>query len=187
MKQRDHRALAYYLRAHFSEQVLLADRRWRLFLMGSVCPDYNPFTYMRGMGKSHGMLGHNLPYSEEYIQKQLIKLQRKGVHSAWDFFRLGRLMHYLADSFTYPHTLSKGIPMELHRAYEWRLHRLMKLLLRNGERREWLLPTTQDKDLVAFLRRQRNVYESMEKSVKSDCVRIILVCSTVFASLCKIK
>ena len=186
MKQRDHRALAYYLQEVFSEKDFLEGWRWRFFLIGNICPDYNLFTYMRGMRKSRGMLGHNLPYSQEYIQKRLKKLQRDGIRSFRDFFLLGTLMHYLADSFTYPHTLSKGIPIELHRAYEWRLHSLMKARLQEKER-EVLFPSCQRNDLISFLGSKRNEYEKMERGVRTDCMMILSVCTAVFEVLCKIE
>ena len=75
----------------------------RLFLFGCVEPDINPFTYMRGSVRHRFLQGHNAENARKHFQKLLERLSRSGVHSPWQWFALGTLIHYAADSFTFPH------------------------------------------------------------------------------------
>lgn len=53
-------------------------------------------------------------------------------HSAWDYFRLGTAIHYIADAFTAPHNgFWTGSLLE-HSAYETALHREFKAMLESA-------------------------------------------------------
>ncbi len=184
MKQKDHKALAYFLLDGVRDRHLWK-RSWhrRFFLVGCVIPDYIPFTYLRGFRKSRAMRGHNQPYSGEHIRKSMEKLQLGGVNRFRDCFRLGTLMHYLADSFTFPHTVGFEGSMRDHRQYERELHTLFsQYLARLDFKHSLALPM--ETALSDFLCRSRAEYEKREQGCEGDCRQIVSACAGVFHALC---
>ncbi len=185
MKKQDHKALAHYLLESVGSG-LLCERRLhrRLFLIGCVGPDYIPLTYLRGFRQSRAMLGHNTRYSMAHIQKSIKRLQRRGVRSLRDCFRLGTLMHYLADSFTFPHTEGFSGDMKEHRRYERDLHACFAGHLAIAEEGCVECGTARE-GVLSFLRNRREAYEAhAEKTCARDAGQIICACRGVFSALC---
>ncbi len=184
MKQKDHRALARFL----SDSVGKSHRiggRWhrRFFVLGCILPDYLPFTYLHGFARSRAMLGHNTPYSASLIRKRIRRLQRRGIRTLADSFLLGTLMHYLADSFTYPHNERFQGNMSAHRSYEKRLHGNFTRLLAqaNTQKRH---PAAIEDALLDVLCRHRAEYECLPPSPDEDSRVILHACSEIFTGLC---
>ena len=95
-------------------------RRFELaFLFGSFQPDCNPFSYLKGSLRARKFGGHNYTNSREYIYDHIQRLQQR--HKAWtmwQYYTLGKLTHYLADAFTYPHNENFPDTMLDHHRYE---------------------------------------------------------------------
>ena len=183
MKHRDHRLLGQYLLSIRPEQWREEGQR-RAFLVGCVLPDYNPFTYLRGIAESRRMVGHNARYSEKHIEKVAHRLQRKGIRGVADAYALGTLIHYLADSFTYVHTESFREGMREHNRYERELRNVFPILLMDQLRHT---PPAPVDDLLGFLKTERVRYDGYPKSMKNDAIRILRVCAVVFCSICREK
>lgn len=94
----------------------------KVFISGCIEPDLNMFSYLRGSLKFQKFRGHNYNSSSNYTVHVLEKLQGKSHWSLKDCYRLGKLMHYLSDAFTYPHNDSFTGTLWEHRVYEARLH-----------------------------------------------------------------
>ena len=184
MKQKDHQALGMYLLDRVGADVFEGRAlRRRLFLLGCICPDYLPFTYLRGFWQSRAMRGHDLPYSKRRIQKSIRRLHQRGVMRLRDSFALGTLMHYLSDSFTFVHTEAFTGSMQTHRLYERALHQSFLRVL--GEREPSLVPISDtDRGPFAFLENQRREYLESAPSVEHDCRRIVHACTGIFQTLC---
>ncbi len=183
MKRKDHQALAHFL----MEQTGICSIReqpWhrRLFLCGCITPDYLPNTYFCGFGKEHTMRGHHAAYSYKKIGKILERLQKRGVKRLRDCFRLGLLMHYVSDSFTYPHTDAFEGTMKEHRKYEKTLH---------GYFGEYLcgiqvsLPGTIGIDGAEILTESRQAYDADIVCLERDCNYILNACVQLFSALCR--
>ena len=99
-----------------------------------------------------------------------------------DFYRLGTLMHYLADAFTYPHTDAFCGDLQAHRAYERELHETFSSYLRQN--RAVADETPLKRSLTAQLLNRRNAYENNEVSCEGDCKQILHNCTEVFFALC---
>ena len=184
MKQKDHKALAYYLMDYAGEG-LLWKKTWhrRFFLLGCVSPDYIPFTYLRGFRQSHAMRGHNACYSGEHIRKRIHTLQNRGINGFRDCFALGTLIHYLADSFTYPHTKGFCGTMREHRRYENILHETFLKYLSHAKLKEpshIALPSL----LSERLQKSRREYDRLGGSYELDCKQILTSCTDIFQVLC---
>ena len=91
--------------------------RWA-FLFGSFQPDCNPFTYLKGSLRAYKFRGHNYSNSQPYIAAHIERLQRRASWTMWQYYTLGKLTHYLADAFTYPHNENFPDTMLDHHRYE---------------------------------------------------------------------
>ena len=76
---------------------------------GSIMPDILVYTYIKG---------HEYSGSFEKIKSKILKLEEKGKWSIRSCYRLGYLLHYLEDYFTYPHNNNFTLGLMKHREYE---------------------------------------------------------------------
>ena len=123
MQKRSHKLLASTLLVHHQG---FASRWFELaFLFGSFQPDCNPFTYLRGSLHARAFRGHNFSNSQIFINRQIKKLRHRSRWTIRQYYILGKLTHYLADAFTYPH--NEHFPGSLleHRRYEARLRQYL--------------------------------------------------------------
>ena len=120
MRLVSHIVIARYVADAFS--ITGAERK--AFIAGSVEPDCVMLTYFRGLGKGRGINGHSWENISPFLPDLIGKVSSSGTPVLM-FFHLGRLCHYLVDSFTYPHnSCFKGTLAE-HMAYEHSLHRFL--------------------------------------------------------------
>ena len=117
MQKRSHTLLAAAL---LKNQNGLRARRYELaFLFGSFEPDCNPLSYLKGSLRSRKFRGHNYTNSDHYIANRIQRLQnRKKAWTCWQYYTLGKLTHYLADAFTYPHNENYQEGLLDHHQYE---------------------------------------------------------------------
>ena len=101
MQKRSHKLLAATLLEN--TQGFQARRFELAFLFGSFQPDCNPLTYSKGSLRAYKFRGHNYSSSQHYIYSRISRLQRRQRWTIWQYYTLGKLTHYLADAFTYPH------------------------------------------------------------------------------------
>ena len=116
MQKRSHKLLASaLLRSH---QGFCARRYELAFLFGSFQPDCNPLTYLKGSRRGKRLGGHNFSNSQLYIYDHIRRLQQRDRWTMWQYYTLGKLTHYLADAFTYPHNENFPDTMLDHHRYE---------------------------------------------------------------------
>ncbi|MCI2056293.1 MAG: zinc dependent phospholipase C family protein [Oscillibacter sp.] len=116
MQKRSHKLLARTLLdgcAGFSK------KRFELaFVFGSFQPDCNPLSYLKGSLRAKKLMGHNYSNSQRYIDAHIDRLQRRNRWTIWQYYTLGKLTHYLADAFTFPHNDTYPDSLVAHRHYE---------------------------------------------------------------------
>ena len=127
MRTIDHLLLGQYLLERYGAPQLRRHRR--AFLLGCVEPDYNVFSYLRGMRYYGKFRGHNAENSSAFLSRCFEDFGGKALRSAWDYFRLGAMLHYAADAFTAPHNRFWTGGLLEHRDYEAALHRKFGALL----------------------------------------------------------
>ena len=93
----------------------------KVFLLGCTEPDKNPATYIKGSLRSRWMRGHNYSNANRYIMRLARRLDQKERFSPWDCYRLGKLIHYCQDAFTFAHDERFPKDLKAHRQYEVRL------------------------------------------------------------------
>lgn len=134
MQKRSHKLLASTLLE--SEHGFSARRFELAFLFGSFQPDCNPLSYLKGSIRAHTFRGHNYTNSQRYITSRILRLQRRDRWTMWQYYTLGKLTHYLADAFTYPHNENYEDSMLCHHQYETDLRAYLESYLTNRTLRQ---------------------------------------------------
>ena len=135
MQKRSHKLLAAPLLS--CEHGFRAKRYELAFLFGSFQPDCNPLTYLKGSRRAYKLRGHNFTNSQPYINAHIKLLQQRTRWNIWQYYTLGKLTHYLADAFTYPHNENYPESLLDHRRYEDELRQyLAEYLSQRTLRRE---------------------------------------------------
>ena len=129
MQKRSHKLLASAL---LRDQAGFGSRRHDLaFLFGSFQPDCNPLSYLKGSLHAHKFQGHHFLNSHRYINTRIRRLQHCNRWTIWQYYTLGKLTHYLADAFTYPHNENFRLGIRMHRRYETQLRQYLAVYLSN--------------------------------------------------------
>jgi hypothetical protein len=116
MQKRSHKLLA---RTLLDSCDGFEKKRFELaFLFGSFQPDCNPLTYFKGSIHGKTLMGHNFTNSQKYIERRIERLQNRSKWHVWQYYTLGKLTHYLADAFTFPHNETYHENIAAHRRYE---------------------------------------------------------------------
>ena len=130
MKKRSHKLLATTL---LKNENGFRSKRFELaFLLGSFQPDCNPLSYLKGSLRASKFRGHNYSNSRFYIKNHIQRLQRRKRWTMWQYYTLGKLTHYLADAFTYPHNENYPESLIAHRQYEDNLRMYLAEYLQNA-------------------------------------------------------
>lgn len=177
MQKRSHKLLASALLR--SQQGFCAKRFEFAFLFGSFQPDCNPLTYLKGTRKGHKFQGHNFCSSQPYINSHIQKLQQRSHWTIWQYYTLGKLTHYLADAFTYPHNENYPDSLLDHRRYEDQLRQYLSEYLSHGE----VLKQQLRQDLTASIDRLHRQYMESKASFDRD-IRYILEATGLLMAGC---
>ena len=170
MQKRSHKLLAStLLESHNGFRT----KRFELaFLFGSFQPDCNPLSYLKGSIRSHRFRGHNYTNSDRFIDRRIGRLQNRAKSwTCWQYYTLGKLTHYLADAFTYPHNENYPDSLMEHRRYEDDLREYLASYLK-----VWGLNKPDpalEIDLVGSLRDLHQQYMDARADMRRD-VRYIL-------------
>lgn len=175
MQKRTHTLLA---RTLLRSEMGFAARRFELaFLFGSFEPDVNPFSYLKGSIRHNKLKGHNYDNSRDYINARILKLQRRRRWTIWQYYTLGKLTHYLADAYTYPHNPDYPNSMLDHHNYETDFRQFMRgyLAHRHLQRQQ------ARRDLVAALEELHQQYMATRASMIRDANYILKATSLLMA------
>ena len=155
-------------------------RRYELaFLFGSFQPDCNPFTYLRGIRSTHKLQGHNFTNSQSYINSRIQKLQNRRNWTLLQYYTLGKLTHYLADAFTFPHNENYPYTMADHCRYE----NALRLKLAEHLSRHELHQKKLRQDLTDAIDQLHRQYMDSKNSLEQD-IRYILEATALLMAGC---
>ena len=140
-----------------------------------------------------------LALPKDSVEKQIDKLTSGYSHlgqlSTMYYTKLGEVLHYVADYFTYPHNKEYPGSMKDHCVYEGELKHKLRAYIRNINEQSidrWKAQIKlQDMsrfnnvaDIMDFIREQHRLYiRRGSHSVEQDCRYIVGVCSTVSAAI----
>ena len=117
MCSKSHLHLGKYLAEHYMEHV--SKRYIQAFLIGCVQPDKNPVTYLKGSVQHQWLRGHNYLNAAGFMQRICQRLEHKKLLTIFDYYTLGKLIHYIADAFTRAHNSDFSQNLLEHRQYEY--------------------------------------------------------------------
>ena len=177
MQTKDHKALAEYLIQ--SGGAFVPGICGKALILGSVAPDYNLVTYLRGIVVKPRFHGHNDEKTRPFVYRSLRALGEKEALTPRDFFRLGVTLHYLADSFTFPHTKAFTGTIWQHLEYEKQIDALFRGCLTDNR----YLTEYRARDIVVEIARLHESCEVMRHDPESDSIIIIRVCQEAFGSV----
>lgn len=116
MRGASHRCLGQYLAERYMGNV--SERYIFAFQLGCIEPDRNPATYFKGSIRCQWLRGHNYKNARRYMRSISWRLEKKPRLNLFDYYTLGKLIHYIADAFTYAHNDTFTNGLEEHREYE---------------------------------------------------------------------
>ena len=178
MQKRSHKLLASML---LQSQHGFAARRYELALLfGSFQPDCNPLSYLKGSLRARKFRGHNFSNSQLYINAHIARLRQCRSWTTWQYYTLGKLTHYLADAFTYPHNETYPDSLMAHRQYEDELRMylaeyLQQRTLRSQQFRE---------DLEAAISELHRQYLESRGDLQRDVQYILQATAMLMAGCC---
>ena len=167
MKKRSHKLLASTLLEY--EHGFRARRYEWAFLFGSFQPDCNPLTYLKGSLRAYKFRGHNFSNSQAYINAHILRLQRRARWTVWQYYTLGKLTHYLADAYTYPHNENYPDSMLNHHNYETNLRAFLPGYLAH----QYVRRHQARRDLIAALEELHEQYMTAKAGTYRDASYIL--------------
>ena len=171
MKAVSHRQLAIWLEELYMQNVKKQYRR--AFRLGSVEPDYNKFTYFHGWWTHEKLHGHHYANCQNVIKKLMKKLTESRRQNLFYFYRLGKLTHYLADCFTYPHNKHFTENLWQHIQYEEVFHdRMLQYLTKKAREGKRRIHGRWDREVFLWL---HEAYMASAPSCELDCQYICMV------------
>lgn len=178
MKRESHILLGTYLLENM--QASTAQRYEKAFLFGCIEPDINVFTYFKGSMRVKLLRGHNFKNSERCVSRTIEKIPAEGCRNMKDYYRLGKLIHYVSDAFTYPHNDFCEDGIRQHRRYEGELNCHFKSSLGSVQSEQFAGGGETVLDTIRLLHRR---YSGEMRDVDTDTTFIISTAEFVFNGL----
>lgn len=197
MQTKDHLALGRYMAHTFQ---IKNPANHAAFVLGNIMPDINKLSYIRGyfqllaagrrrktrrrlsLNDHRRMLigGHTAEGSRFFVNRIYRTLVGKTRLSVYDYYRIGKAMHYLADRFTFPHTMAYGDGFFSHVRYEKRLHAYMQgMFTLIPDMREIVKKCFRNTDFNGIYR----AYRMEAGKPEHDCLHILAVCIAYFENI----
>lgn len=175
MRKKSHVLLARYLADQIPAAESLQNHR-KAFCLGSILPDLRPSF----LTKKHEFSG-----TIEETSEKLFQLVREGDEICERVFwrRLGEVLHYIADYFTFPHNSTFTGNLYEHGQYEKQLKNQLRYRIRSGSISEVEIPEAisfEDPDeLVTYIRDRHDDYLESQGDIGEDIQFILSVCYQV--------
>lgn len=128
MRRNSHSQLGHFLAKNYMEG--MPKRCVYAFRFGCIEPDMNPATYLKGSRRVRRLRGHDFNSAEKYMKRVSCRLEEHSVKGVFSFYRLGRLVHYITDGFTFAHNENFSGSLKDHSRYEHGLHEFFSDYLR---------------------------------------------------------
>ena len=108
------------------------------------------------------------------------RLERKEKLNLFDYYTLGKLIHYTTDAFTFAHNDTFPVQLKEHKAYE---DALQEHFLRFMERNPKVeIPSAHT--IMEAISRYHEEYEQTESNIHNDSRFALNACCCVLAILC---
>lgn len=170
MRGKSHHYLGQYLVRHYMNHVPHSCKK--AFLIGCVEPDRNPATYLKGSIRCQWLRGHNYPNAVHFMRNISRRLENKRRFRLWDYYTLGKLIHYIADSFTYAHNDIFPKNLAGHREYEIALQNHFLTYIEKDPKMNIIITHS----VMESVYKYHYEYETMESGVHTDSYFVLAAC-----------
>lgn len=177
MRGKSHRCLGQYLAEHYLTDV--PKPFVNAFLIGCVEPDRNPVTYLKGSLRCQWLRGHNYRNARRFMRQISWRLEKKETLSLYDYYTLGKLIHYTTDAFTYAHNDMFSTKLGDHREYEAALQEHFLHYIQEDPEVD---PHTA-RSIMEAIYSYHKEYESLEADIRTDAHFALTACCCVLAVL----
>ena len=178
MRGKSHLRIAQYLVERYMPNV--PKRCQTAFRIGCIEPDRNPATYLKGSIRCQWLRGHNYQNARKFMQAIACRLERKEKLNLFDYYTLGKLIHYTTDAFTYAHNDTFPVQLREHKVYEDALQiHFLKFMERNPQ-----VEIPSARTIMEAISRYHEEYERIESNIHNDSRFALNACCCVLAILC---
>ena len=178
MRGKSHLRIAQYLIEHYLPD---APKRYqRAFRIGCIEPDRNPATYLKGSIRCQWLRGHNYQNARRFMKVISVRLEKKERLNLFDYYTLGKLIHYTTDAFTYAHNDSFPVQLKEHKVYEDALQEHFLQFMEQDPQVN--IPVARTiMDAICSYHRE---YEKVESNIHRDSRFALNACCCVLTILC---
>lgn len=177
MRGKSHQYLGKFLAQQYMKDI--PERYVRSFLIGCVEPDRNPVTYLKGSFRFQWLRGHNYRNARRFMRQISWRLERKEKLNLFDYYTLGKLIHYTADAFTYAHNDTFPSDLTEHRQYEAALQEHFLQYLQEDPQID---PHTA-RSIMEAIYSYHTQYEDQQADIHTDAKFALNACCCVLAIL----
>jgi len=177
MRGESHRRLGQYLSEHYLQGV--PQRCIKAFLIGCVEPDRNPVTYLKGSLRCQWLRGHNYRNARRFMRRISWRLENRDTMRLFDYYTLGKLIHYTTDAFTYAHNDTFPTNLTDHREYEAALQEHFLRYLQEDPQ----VDTRVARTIMEAIYSCHREYETQEANIRTDARFALNACCCVLAVL----
>ena len=175
MRKKSHILVARYLADQIPADKSLQSHR-KAFCLGSILPDIKPSF----LTEKHEYFG---TFNE--VQKKMEVLVNSSPDECKErvyWRRLGEVLHYMADYFTFPHNRNFTGNLYEHNKYEKHLKNYLKSYINSGEAAKLTIVPVHFgsfQELVAYIKEAHEGYLLKERNIVEDIQYILRICSQV--------
>lgn len=177
MRRKSHISLGRYLTDRYMTALPGSCRK--AFLLGCIQPDTNPATYLKGSLRYQWLRGHNYQNSHRFLRRISRRLEGKSSLSLFDYYTLGKLIHYTADAFTFAHNAHFPGDLRQHRSYEADLQKYFLPYLQQ----QTCLTVYPSDTILEGIRNFHQSYRRKETDIRRDSRYALRACCCIFAVL----
>lgn len=179
MRKKSHVSLALQIYHGMEDQRLLTHKI--MFCIGSILPDCVP---------SFLTTPHRMDCTYKVVQERMNQFLNefdcaKGCNYR-KTIQLGRIAHYIADYFTFPHNNHYEGSLMDHCHYENDLKHELKRYIKSREALEQIMPVTlfhSRQELKQYIEDMHAQYVKSSSDIYNDCKYIVTVCMVVVQSM----
>ncbi len=177
MRGKSHQYLGQYLIGHYMPD--LPNLHKQAFLVGCIEPDRNPATYLKGSIRCQWLRGHNYRNARRFMRRISQRLEKKDHMNVFDYYTLGKLIHYTTDAFTYAHNDTFSSNLLDHREYEVALQEHFLQYIEADPQVDTKVARTVMEAIYSYHRE----YESKESNIHRDSRYAVAACCCVLTLL----
>lgn len=177
MRGKSHRCLGQYLAKHYLNDV--PTLYVKAFQLGCIEPDRNPVTYLKGSIRHQWLRGHNYRNARRFMRQISWRLEHRDSLNLFDYYTLGKLIHYTTDAFTYAHNAEFPTQLSDHKAYEDALQEHFLRYMAEDPQVDTVIAHSIMEAICSYHRE----YEQQEANIHNDIKFALSACCCVLAIL----